>query len=150
MLGNRRATRGKAKTETKKCCFRIVGRRTVEGEEGSFLEPIFFNFTYLYLGPRRYKCSRICLSHNCDYSQLISRSSFALVARELANLPSIVSKIEDKLQASTKDVGKAIIADLPVSESELKKMRSGTGSSFSHVLRLARKVNYFIILLFSF
>lgn len=55
-------------------------------------------------------------------------------------LPTIVSKIEDDLSASSKDVAKAITSDLPVSVGELEKMRGGPGSSFAHALRIARRV----------
>lgn len=63
--------------------------------------------------------------------------SFALTAHELVTLPSIVSKIEVEMSASSKDVSKAITLDLPVNPGELEKMRGGPGSSFAHALHIA-------------
>jgi len=80
-----------------------------------------------------------------------SKKSFALSARELAALPSVISKIEAKIQTSAKEVGEAIISDLPVTKGELQKMRGGPGSSFSHALKIAQKVHsVFLISFFGF
>jgi hypothetical protein len=90
------------------------------------------------------------LLHSCGVDDAGTQErvrSFALSARELAILPSIVSKMEGEMNASSKDVTQAILKDVPVCEGELEKMRGGPGSSFHHALRIAREV-FFLNLLY--
>ena len=56
------------------------------------------------------------------------------------SLPSIVDKVSMKVRIAPGDVAEAIASDLPVSPSEIQKMRSGRGSSFHRTIEYARKV----------
>jgi hypothetical protein len=71
---------------------------------------------------------------------------FPLRAKDLAMLPSIQKKLEEMgMQLSSKDVTKAILTDLHISQGELNFFRPGEqiGSAIYNTISHARKVNKF-------
>jgi len=132
--------------------FRIAGRRSPDDEIGGVIDEAWvklqFILTHLfYILPgmgRRYKCSKVTLSHSCNSLELSRSIPFALNSRDLVALPSVVQKIEDGMRATSKDIVQAITADLPFKQSELERLHgeralAGT-SSMLRTVQLAREV----------
>lgn len=145
------------------CPFRISGSRvSLDDSEGNLLS-LFHPFMiehscFTLAGIRRYKCSIVILSHKCDLldGEIGQSIPFALHARDLASLPSVVRKMEVGMKGSSKDIIEAITTDLPVKSSELERLKVENrplvgASSFQNALRIAREVNcicLFIVIYF--
>lgn len=98
---------------------------------------------------RHYRCPTVVLSHDCDHeTDTKSSIPFALGARDLASLPTLVKKMADGIHATAKDVREAMTADLPVTSTELERLRRKGAvigpPVLAQTLRIAREVVFIL------
>ena len=75
-----------------------------------------------------YCCSRVNLSHTCDYlpsakgKHAKGSIPFALNAHNIALLPSVAKQLESNITTTPKQMIEAITTDVPVCEAELQHL----------------------------